>query len=251
MRFGHDNVALFVLDSCRWDTFITANTPNMDKIGKVRAVHSVACCTVPSMISYMFGFPPIGITRMLPGIKISEWAPETYHEKGYQTAWYSCNNHTALLDLRLSGGFQKHWDSYNWNYDDHGDGSILIIEDFRKLRIIKPLFATFLLMETHYPYSWIDLSGNKHRVTPCPRKMDEMFRAQVNAIEHIDRLMPFFFEVLERIGIPTQVIITSDHGEIFGPNTYGHGPEMVPFCDELYRIPYIEGRLGRDGDRVQ
>jgi len=43
-----NNLFFIVLDSCRFDSFQAANTPNMDRIGKAEKRYSYASWTSPS-----------------------------------------------------------------------------------------------------------------------------------------------------------------------------------------------------------
>lgn len=52
------NVLFITLDSCRHDTLIDANAPNIRLIGKIRKAYSYASYTLPSHISMFSGYIP-------------------------------------------------------------------------------------------------------------------------------------------------------------------------------------------------
>ena len=61
---------------------------------------------------------------------------------------------------------------------------------------------------------------------------------QVECIEYIDGLMADLFNKCPK---NTWIIITSDHGELFGEEGYfGHGPI---FHEKVFEIPFMEGRI--------
>ncbi len=82
------NVLFLVLDSLRYDTFIEAKTPNFDAIGKAKRVHAFGCFTIPSLIGYFMGFPPIGsgVETLFPGVPRYEWVPRYFKEAGIESS---------------------------------------------------------------------------------------------------------------------------------------------------------------------
>lgn len=237
-----ENILVLCLDSVRYDTYVTAETPNMDAVNKPRLVHSFACWTVPTIIGYLMGTPPIGTGRdiFIPGGTRHHWAPQQLIEKGYVTVWLSTNPMINRLDSVTQGFFKRHW-MYFVNP---------ILEDTQPLidklkKIIaehsgKPFFIFMLLMDTHHPYRWAD--GERELIQDDPQGN---FDGQVKSIEYVDSLFPQIIEVLGNTGSPTRVIITSDHGELFGPHFISHNPASqtypIEFDPKLFEIPLVEG----------
>ena len=61
---------------------------------------------------------------------------------------------------------------------------------------------------------------------------------QIAAIEHVDALMG---RLLSKCPPGTHVLVTSDHGELFGEAGYfGHGPIMH---EKVFEVPFVEGRV--------
>jgi arylsulfatase A-like enzyme len=59
---------------------------------------------------------------------------------------------------------------------------------------------------------------------------------QVDAVRYIDGVMARPFDMLPS---DTWVIMTSDHGELFGEERYfGHGPVMH---EKVLEVPFVEG----------
>jgi hypothetical protein len=55
---GARNLLLVTLDSCRFDTFMEANTPTLSKLGKAERRHSFASWTAPSHYNLLLGLLP-------------------------------------------------------------------------------------------------------------------------------------------------------------------------------------------------
>ena len=96
-----ENILFICLDSVRYDTFEASDAKNMKAVGPLKKVHAVACCTLPAMMAYLFGIPPIGSGRYDLFNRGSEyilsWAPEFFVGLGWATAWLS--SYPAMLQL--------------------------------------------------------------------------------------------------------------------------------------------------------
>ena len=128
----------------------------------------------------------------------------------------------------------------------------------------RPWFHLLNVGETHYPYAtpdedpseWPRISGvhgvfkhlDDHVVGGAleadaqgffdDEALDRLRRRQVRAAGHVDGVLGHLFDVVpER----TWVVVTSDHGELFGEGGYfGHGPINH---DKVLEVPFVEGRL--------
>jgi hypothetical protein len=120
--------------------------------------------------------------------------------------------------------------------------------------------------ETHYPYAWPgqDSSDLPHisgvhgvfktlgshgadapgAADPEPEFFDDarlksLHERQVGALEYLDGV---FASLLERLPPDTWLIVTSDHGELFGEDGYfGHGPIAH---EKVLEVPFVEGIVG-------
>jgi arylsulfatase A-like enzyme len=69
-----------------------------------------------------------------------------------------------------------------------------------------------------------------------PAEMRELRELQWAALEYVDGVMARLFDLLPS---GTWVVVTSDHGELFGEDDYfGHGPIQHP---KVYEVPFVEG----------
>ena len=53
-----NNIVFIVFDSCRWDAYEAARTPNLDRIGKAERRYSYASWTSPSHYTFLMGMVP-------------------------------------------------------------------------------------------------------------------------------------------------------------------------------------------------
>jgi len=236
------NTLVLCLDSCRYDTYVEAHTPNMDAVNTPRRVHSYSCWTVPSIFGYMMGFPPIGTGRedFIPPAIRYHWVPRQLTGMGYSTIWLSTNPITAKLNGLTQAFFQRHWKYFRNPLD--GSTRTLIAHHRASIKDDgnHPIFTFMLDMNTHHPYTWAE--GVRKLIPADPQKN---FDGQVKAVEYVDSLFPEIMKPLVDTGRPTHVIITSDHGELFGPHFAGHDPSSqtlkIDFNPHLFEIPLVEG----------
>lgn len=239
------NLLFICLDSVRYDTFMAAKTPNMNKIGVTKKVHSFACFTQPSIIGYLIGYPPIGTgaASMFPIVDRWRFAPKQLSEKGYVTAWLSYNPVMLKFDREFDGCFRKYWNYFKTMEYEHEKSTKQIISDITKIvnkEKHKPIFICTLLIDTHAPYY------NGHKLNPINRSTPRKnYEQQKRAVEYIDKCFPQFLNPFKKLNRPTIIIITADHGELFGPEKYGHDPRQTgcKFDSKLFAIPFIKGEL--------
>lgn len=60
----------------------------------------------------------------------------------------------------------------------------------------------------------------------------------MGAVSYVDTVIAKLFD---RLPSNTWVIVTSDHGELFGEERYfGHGPVMH---EKVFEVPFVEGMV--------
>jgi glucan phosphoethanolaminetransferase (alkaline phosphatase superfamily) len=60
-------------------------------------------------------------------------------------------------------------------------------------------------------------------------------------IQTVRYLVDVFEELYDMVPKNTHIIVTADHGELFGEAGYfGHGPIMHEKC---FEVPYLEGKI--------
>jgi arylsulfatase A-like enzyme len=266
------HLIVVVLDSLRYDTWVAAETPNLDRLGPVERRWSYASWTAPSHYNLLTGLMPhrspthvhaselykadylrynerlgtegIDFRRLLPAL----YLPTLLRSLGYRT-----HARVSMPVLNPYTGINRDFDSYQL-MPAHNDMSAML--DTLTFEAHRSSFWLLNVGETHYPYAlphedlsaWPRLSG----VHGVVRAMDdpetgadgffdqsqlaELRQRQVRALEYLDGLFGRLFGL---VPAETWLVVTSDHGELFGEDGYfGHGPINH---DKVLEVPFVEG----------
>ena len=271
---GARNLVVVVLDSLRHDSWLAAEPASLARLGPVERRWSYASWTAPSHYNLLMGLMPhtsppevyaseyykgdfqryserLGIAgiefkQVLPSIYLPTYLRNTL---GYATrAMVSMpvlNEHTAV---------NRDFDSYELMPKHNDMAAMLPKLSFDEDR---PTFYLLNVGETHYPYAlpgedpdaWPRISG-VHGVfkrlddsgSTEPReffdegKLRELRDRQIEAVGYLDGVFARLFDALPD---DTWVIVTSDHGELFGEERYfGHGPIAH---EKVLEVPFVEG----------
>jgi hypothetical protein len=275
---GARNLVFVVLDSLRYDSLTDAAPEALAALGDVQRRWSYASWTAPSHYNLLMGLLPhssppevyaseyykedfrryserLGIegmefSKVLPSIFLPTYLK---HGLGYTThAMVSMpvlNPHTVI---------NRDFDSYEL-MPSHNDMAAML--DKLSFGDERPSFHLLNVGETHYPYAlpdedpsqWPRISGvhgvfkrlddQPENAAPTePREffdqatLTELRGRQVKAVEYIDGVLARLFDLLPS---NTWVIVTSDHGELFGEDRYfGHGPVAH---EKVFEVPFVEG----------
>ena len=272
-----NNLVYIVLDSCRYDSFMRAATPNMDRLGEAERRFSFASWTSPSHFTLLMGQVPHTSPKRVfasevykeqfaqwvdrlgvPDLSFRTFVPELCLPTVLKKHGYRTFGRVSMPVLNPYAGFNRGFDDYKLmsNHNDFA-GMVEEIEFSRSER----RFYFLNLGETHYPYM---LKGDElphisglhgvargmddllARSSDTPTEAPEFFPLetmrflhdqQVRCVEYIDKLVG---ELFDDSPPDTHFIITADHGELFGEDDYfGHGPIMHEKC---FEVPFLEGR---------
>ena len=266
-----------VLDSCRHDSFLRARRDHFDAFTAanrtcVERRWSYASWTAPAHYAFLMGMVPhanpagvfacevyrqeymrwserlgvrdLDFARFLPHLSL----PRLLRELGYRTV-----GRVSMPVLNEATLLAGHFDDYRL-MDNHNDFAGMVAE--MTFPANRPMFYFFNLGETHYPYMLNEaelprLSG-LHGVLRgmaegrpsdesgpfCdPELMARLHAQQVRCVEHVDGL---FGRMLKQCPRGTHVIVTADHGELFGEDGhFGHGPVMH---EKVFEVPFLEGK---------
>ena len=269
---------LVVLDSLRYDTWIAAEPTNLARLGTVERRYSYASWTAPSHYNKLMGLLPhtspprvyaseyykkdfIRYNERLgaEGIEFRKLLPSIYlptflrNELGFTT-----HARVSMPVLNENTAINRDFDTYRL-MPKHNDMAAML--DDISFDEERPGFYLLNVGETHYPYAlpyedpseWPRISG-AHGVlktldeTATAGRIDEgegffddealerLRGRQVDAVRYIDGVIEKLFDLVPR---NTWVIVTSDHGELFGEGGYfGHGPI---FHEKVFEVPFVEG----------
>jgi hypothetical protein len=277
---GARNLVFVVLDSLRYDSWLAAQPKTLATLGEVQRRWSYASWTAPSHYNLLMGLLPhssppevyaseyykedflryserLGVQGMEFGKLLPSIFLPTYLKRhlGYRThAMVSMpvlNRHTVI---------NRDFDTYEL-MPAHNDMAAMLGQiEFSDER---PSFYLLNVGETHYPYalphedpsSWPRISGvhgvfkrlgeTESQDAPTePREffdqqaLDELRARQVRAVDYLDGVFARLFDLLPT---NTWVIVTSDHGELFGEQRYfGHGPIAH---EKVFEVPFVEGMV--------
>jgi membrane-anchored protein YejM (alkaline phosphatase superfamily) len=257
---NHDemNLLLITFDSCRFDSMKRANTPHLDRLGEIYSAWTSATYTLPAHISFFTGiFPMVNddipylnrFTKQLVTMKKAGQAVDS--AKSRRTISLPASGHDMIYGLRKSGFYTVGAGSATWfakhvltqNFQDFKFKQAMsateqcnfVLKKLSSKSAKKPFFAFMNFIETHTPYMHYGSDREEYSMqardfmTFPPRedtylkesKGHMLHQAQISAVEHLDKIMGQFFELLPK---NTLVIITADHGEAFGEDGFwGHG----------------------------
>jgi arylsulfatase A-like enzyme len=194
------------------------------------------------------GVPGLGFEQLLPSLYLPTFLRNTlgYHTSA-MVSMPVLNRHTPI---------NQNFDSYEL-MDRHNDMAAML--DRMKFDSDRPRFYLLNVGETHYPYATPDedpdewpripgLHGMVRRLDETAdaggeslpffsqEELDHLRQRQVRALTYLDGVFEKLFDILPK---NTWVIVTSDHGELFGEDGYfGHGPIAH---DKVFEVPFVEG----------
>jgi membrane-anchored protein YejM (alkaline phosphatase superfamily) len=236
------NFLTIVVDSCRWDSFQVADTPNIDAIFEIVNAGAMATFTYPAHMSMFQGFfPTAAINRPIYNRfekSVYRWfyksrrpclselsgtgsIPNVLRSNGYRTVaiggvgWF--NKRTPM---RL--GFE------DFVYETDGSAAI---DEFVSRVDREPFYGLLNFGTTHRPYKVPGISGDLMRVK-SPRSgnnynstFDRKLRdRQAACVTYTDRILVKLFDWLKSRKLRTVVCFCADHGDCMGEdNCYGHG----------------------------
>lgn len=266
---------IIVLDSLRHDVAVEAEMKNAARLGPIELRHSYATWTAPSHTAFAMGLLPYRALRyrqaateyqenyqlyrdrlgvetfevadLLPDLNLAEVLRSRH---GYRTEAY-----VSMPVLNPSTSFNRGFDHYELR-SRHNDLADLVAELDWSGPQRRFVFINSGI--THYPYAVPggDTSGMPHvsgvhgvlkrsgaapvdgAAPPFPSRSElaSYRRRQVRAAAHADDCLGTLFASVPR---DTWIIVTSDHGELFGEDGhFGHGPMAHP---ALLRVPFTEG----------
>ncbi|MGK7903840.1 MAG: sulfatase-like hydrolase/transferase [Hormoscilla sp.] len=270
-----NHLVYIIMDSCRYDSFAAASTPNMDGIGKAELRYSYASWTSPSHYAMLMGMIPhtsprgvfasevykqefaLWVDRLgIENLSFKTFVPQLSLPKVLKDLGYRTIARVSLPVLNQFTSINKYFDDYVL-MANHNDFATMVSEI--EFPDETPRFYFLNLGETHYPYMLTGedmphisgvhgvfkqmdelLVGEKPEEEKKffdPEEMQRLHQQQIKCVEYVDGLVG---ELFSKCPANTHVIITADHGELFGESGYfGHGPVMHEKC---FEVPFAEGK---------
>lgn len=271
------DVVLVVLDSCRYDTFVEAAPSFAARLGPVQRRYSYATWTAPSHYNLLMGILPHPSPRGMHAStyysrSFSEWAvrlgvPDLRWSDMVPHMWlprflraelgFLTRALVSMPALNPSVPLALEFDSWE-SMPVHNDFAAMVDRVHFDER--RPTFWLLNVGETHYPYApvhepasqWPRIHGvhgvfrrlargEAVHMRDAPAAFDaarmaQLRQRQVDVVRHLD---PIVHTLLDRLPPGTSVVVTSDHGELFGEEGFfGHGPIQH---EKVLEVPFVEG----------
>ncbi|MCC6907646.1 MAG: sulfatase-like hydrolase/transferase [Phycisphaerales bacterium] len=258
----HPESVLFItIDSCRYDTFVRAECPNLKSIGPLIEAEAPATFTLPSHTAMFVGITPrVGQSReplLNPTIgrifrlqnRIAPGRPDDYmqlegkniiegfNRLGYVTVgtgamrWFDPQVPTCFM---LTSEFQK----FRYTATDV-EAQVKFLLTQMAAHPKRPLFLFMNIGETHTPY--------RHRGAPWPtnnpcvsNKLEHNNNAQecrdrqTWCLEFVDKQIEPLIKAFQKAG--ASIVACADHGDCHGEDgLWGH----CLYHDKVMKVPMV------------
>ncbi len=274
-RGGHPlrNLVLVTLDSLRYDAWLEASPANLAALGPVERRLSYASWTAPSHYNLLSGLLPHSqpartwsghfywsefvkyrLRLGADGIDLRQMLPSLYLPSFLRRMGYSTHALVSMPVINPATPLNRDFTFYRL-MPRHNDMRSML--EHVRFEGAAPRFYLLNVGETHYPYALPDedagtwprlsgvhgvLAGGGRDPAAAPRdlftqsELDTLRARQVEALAYLDGVFADLFALLPS---GTWVVVTSDHGELFGEDDlFGHGP-MVH--EKVFEVPFVEG----------
>ncbi|MFH2052480.1 MAG: sulfatase-like hydrolase/transferase [bacterium] len=241
-----NNVVFIVFDSCRWDAFQAARTPNLDRIGKAERRYSYASWTSPSHYTFLMGMVPhqspkgvfasnvyrdefaLWSQRLnIKDVEFAKFVPQLSLPHFLKNQGFRTEGVVSLPVLNPMTSMSAHFDRYELA-PEHNDLAIILDgkDSFRGISPTKedPAFYFINTGETHYPYL---LPGESARELP-----------------HISGVHGVFKHLDDFLKNPSEFLQGRKQEEFFSPEQFRAFYEKQIAC-----VEHLDGVVGRFMDR--
>ncbi|HQL01606.1 MAG TPA: sulfatase-like hydrolase/transferase [Smithellaceae bacterium] len=266
-----ESVLFITLDSCRYDTFIDADIPNLRKVGPIYRAMAPGNFTFSSHAAMFMGFTPgvaeaeasfvnpmVGkIFKMLGGgfsgpgkhrfILDGENIVDGFKKRGHYCLgtgalfWFDPARKTGRVLTRDFSDFFFPGDTY------HLDKQLAWLSQALKHND-RPVFLFLNIGETHFPYYFKGAPWDR-KINPCQpmagkaNDASESRRRQKACLEYVDANLAALLEAFAG----GNTIVCADHGDCWGEDhLWGHGMHH----EKVLEVPLMI-RLTGDCDSEQ
>jgi hypothetical protein len=165
---GPNNLVFIVFDSCRWDAYEAARTPNLDRIGTAQKRYSYASWTSPSHYTFLMGMVPhqspkgvfasevyreefVAWSERLgvDDVEFKAFVPQLSLPHFLKAQGYWCEGWVSLPVLNPMTSMSANFDKYELAPSHNDLGQVF---DKLAFKPDQPSFFFINTGETHYPY---------------------------------------------------------------------------------------------------
>ncbi len=241
-----NNLFFIVFDSCRFDAYQAAKTPNLDRIGQAEKRYSYASWTSPSHFTFLMGMVPhcspkgvfasnvyrdefsLWSARLnLKDVEFGKFVPQLSLPHFLKTQGYRTEGMVSLPVLNPMTAMSQHFDRYELA-PEHNDLSVILdgSDTFRGVSPTKdePTFYFINTGETHYPYLLPGESGAD--------------------LPHISGVHGVFKHLDDFLKNPSEFLEGKNQDDFFTPEQFRSFYDKQIAC-----VEHLDGVVGRLMDR--
>ena len=263
---GARNLVIVVLDSLRYDAWLAADPAPLRRLGPVERRWSYASWTAPSHYNLLMGLLPHTSPSHVYASEyykrdLARYTERLGVEPTYLRGHLGYRTH-ALVSMPVLNGhtpINRDFDRYELMPRHNDMAAMLELMTFDDDR---PSLYLLNVGETHYPYAlpdddpseWPHLPGVHGVVKELGAsggddgdgsgaffdedQLARLRQRQIRAASYVGDVVGRLFDLVPD---NTWMIVTSDHGELFGEDGYfGHGPIAH---EKVFEVPFVEGRI--------
>jgi len=241
-----NNLFFIVFDSCRFDAYEAAHTPNLDRIGKAEKRYSYASWTSPSHFTFLMGMVPhlsprgvfasnvyrdefsLWSERLnIKDVEFGKFVPQLSLPHFLRNQGYRTEGVVSLPVLNPMTAMSQHFDRYELA-PSHNDLSV-ILEGSGNFKGISPQkdepgFYFLNTGETHYPYLLPGESGAD--------------------LPHISGVHGVFKNLDDFLKNPSAALEKSEPDEFFTPEQF-----RAFYDKQIACVEHLDGVVGKRMDR--
>ncbi len=241
-----NNVFFIVFDSCRFDAYQAARTPNLDRIGKAEKRYSYASWTSPSHFTFLMGMVPhqspkgvfasnvyrdefsLWSGRLnVKEVEFGKFVPQLSLPCFLRSQGYRTEGVVSLPVLNPMTAMSQHFDRYELA-PSHNDLSLILdgSDTFKGLTPKKdePTFFFINTGETHYPYLLPGESGDD--------------------LPHISGVHGVFKHLDDFLKNPSEFLEDRKQDEFFTPEQF-----RAFYDKQIACVEHLDGVVGKLMDR--
>lgn len=254
------SILFITLDSCRYDTFVKAQVPNLKAVGNLHQAMAPSYFTYASHQAMFVGFTP-GIANKFEPFINSKYG-KIFRMAGSAAFSFNSGDYFTLEGKNIIDGFKRQGfvtigsGAVAW-FNPATDTAQSLIQDFdtfyypgntysldKQLESIYPFLhnpnqKVFLFLnvgETHTPYYYKGANWNL-QYNPCipfsnTNNADECRKRQQACLEYVDNLLAPLLKAFQN----STIFICADHGDCWGEDgLWEHGF----YHEKVLEIPLI------------